>query len=264
MDLLLIIVFAQFLDVRETTQRETASLRNERLALTAQIERERSELAGIREALQSQHRLLQQRVDSARASRDEAIEKTESRLAEMETAMKMIGRWFDLEAPASDVVTSPVMQPSSPEAEVDPVASAIAKASDLGRAAPDAMVRFLIGHAELLKRAEIWTVHADDDGNIGIDAGAYRNSFRLEGKTQAARTAEVTDRLFASYKQFPEPKGLVILLISYAPQSVAGVYQPLIDAIPQTLERLRADTPQTRFEYTVLGPTPDPHEGSGG
>lgn len=257
MDLLLIIVFAQFLDVREATQRETASLASEREKLTYQVERERSELAGIREALQSQHKTLQRQLDAARASRDEAVQQTDTRVAQLDTAMNMIRRWFDLDD--RDITHMQAIESASPEVNEDPVASAIAKASQLGKADPDAVVRFLIGHAELLKRAEIWTVHAADIGSIEIEAGEHRQTFRLEARTQAARANEVADRLFAAYKQFPQPKGLVVLLVSYSPQSVAGVYQPLIDALPRTLERLRADTPETRFEYTVLGATPDPN-----
>ncbi|MCM2369032.1 hypothetical protein [Aporhodopirellula aestuarii] len=259
MDLLLIIVFAQFLDVREVSKQQTASLQSEREKLTFQIARERSELTGIREALQSQRKLLEKQRDEARAARDEAVNQTQSRLAEMEFAMQKISRWFSLDEQAIADVESQLVPNPSEETTVDPVSSAIAQASRLGQADPNAVIRFLIGHAELLKRAEIWTIHAADNGSINMLAGERRESFRLESRSQSARTSEVADRLFAAYKQLPQPKGLVILLVSYAPQSVAGVYQPLVDAMPQALERLRADTPETRFEYTVLGTTPDPN-----
>lgn len=269
MDLLLIIVFAQFLDVREASQHQTASLEAEREKLTYQIARERSELTGIREALQSQRRQLEQQRDQARAARDEAVSQTEMRLAEMNLAMNKLKQWFSLDEKAiagaesfrgADVSEETMVDPVSGEVvSNDPVSSAIARASRLGQADPDEVVRFLIGHAELLKRAEIWTVHATDNGSIVIMAGERRETFRLESRSQSQRTDEVADRLFAAYKQLPQPKGLVILLVSYSPQSVAGVYQPLVDALPHTLERLRADTPETRFEYTVLGPSPDPN-----
>ncbi|MFG0287586.1 MAG: hypothetical protein ACF8CQ_05415 [Rhodopirellula sp. JB044] len=270
MDLLLIIVFAQFLDVREATQRETASLESEREKLVYQIQRERSELAGIREALQSQHRELERQRDQARAARDEAVYQSEARLAEMNAAMSKLSRWLSLDAqteaapdtgsdasePTNETIAGPLSEESKSD---DPVATAIRQASRLGKADPDAVLRFLIGHAELLKRAEIWTVHASDNGGIVFMADDQRETFRLERRSQSDRTDEVADRLFASYKQLPQPKGLVVLLVSYSPQSVAGVYQPLVDALPRALERLRADTPETRFEYTVLGPTPEPN-----
>ena len=252
MDLLLIIVFAQFLEVRETAQQQSQTLQQEREKLTQQITRERSELAGIREAMQTQRRQLEQQRDQARASRDAALQQTDVQLTEVQTAMELIGDWFKLDEAAITRVESETKPPE------DPIEKAIARARQLSEARPDAVIRFLIGHAELLKRAEIWTVHATDTGSVEIMAGEQRESFRLEAKTQTARTSEVADRLFAAYKHFPQPKGLVILLISFHPQSVAGVYQPLIDAVPKTLERLRADTPETRFEYTVLGPTLDP------
>ncbi|TWU17945.1 hypothetical protein Poly21_00970 [Allorhodopirellula heiligendammensis] len=254
MDLLLIIVFAQFLDVRETSQRESTSLQAQREQLNFDIARQRSELAGIRDAMRSQQRELERQRDQARAARDQAVQRSDAKLAEMQGAMDLIGQWFTLDENAITRADSA----TGATALDDPIEAAVAQAQRLGQGSADAVIRFLIGHAELLKRAEIWTVHADENGNIAIEADQRSESFRLEAKTQAARTDEVTDRLFAAYKQFPQPKGLVILLVSFAPQSVAGVYQPLVDAIPKTLERLRADTPETRFEYTVLGATPDP------
>ncbi len=254
MDLLLIIVFAQFLDVRQTSQQEASSLERQREQLTFDIARQRSELAGIREAMQSQQRELERQRDQARAARDQAVERSDSRLAEMQTAMDLIGNWFKLDEDA----IAPVEPTTDTISADEPIERTVEQARRLGEGSPEAVIRFLIGHAELLKRAEIWTVHADGNGNIAIEADEVRESFRLEAKTQTARTDEVADRLFAAYKQFPQPKGLVILLVSFAPQSVAGVYQPLVDAIPKTLERFRADTPETRFEYTVLGATPDP------
>lgn len=254
MDLLLIIVFAQFLDVRQTSQQELTSLQTRREQLTLEMARERSELSGIREAMRSQQQDLQRQRDQARAARDQALERSSIQLAEMQTAMDLIGDWFTLDEQAI-TRTESTLEAIPPD---NPIERAVAQAKRLGHGSPDAVIRFLIGHAELLKRAEIWTVHADGNGNIAIEAEQQRDSFRLEARTQAERTDEVTDRLFAAYKQFPQPKGLVILLVSFAPQSVAGVYQPLIDAIPKTLERLRADTPVTRFEYTILGATADP------
>ncbi len=254
MDLLLIIVFAQFLDVRQASQQESTSLQTQREQLTLQIARERSELSGIREAMRSQQQELQRQRDRARAARDQALERSDAQLAEIQTAMDLIGDWFTLDGRAITGAES-TLESVSPD---NPINRAVAQAKRLGQGSPDAVIRFLIGHAELLKRAEIWTVHADGNGNIAIEADQRRDSFRLEANTQAGRTDEVTDRLFAAYKEFPQPKGLVILLVSFAPESVAGVYQPLIDAVPQTLERLRADTPETRFEYTVLGATADP------
>lgn len=252
MDLLLIIVFAQFLDVRETSQQQTVDLQKERQKLTAQIARERSELAGISNALRTQQRQLTNQRNQARADRDEVASQVDVRLSEMQTAMKMISEYFDVDESA---ITR--TKPADDE-QVDPVDQAVEKALKLSRSQPDAVIRFLIGHAELLKRAEIWTVHVDENRTIRIEAEGRNESFRLEARSQSERTAEVAERLFAAYKQFPQPKGLVVLLVSFDPQSVAGIYQPLIDAMPTTMERLRSDTPETRFEYTVLGSTPDP------
>lgn len=235
MDLLLIIVFAQFLDVRETSREQTESLRTEQALLDSQ-----------------RREWLAQR-DQARADRDMAIATRESMAGQVDRAIELLRSFFALDA--ADVSS---LGDSNEPSAADDRAAAIQTAGELSRADPASLIRFLISHGELLKRAEVWTLHAGDGGEIELIANNRKQSFRLESPTQTARTSEVADRLFAAHKQLPQPKGLVIVLVSYSPRSTAGVYQPLVDAIPATLERLRADRPGTRFEYTVLGTTPPP------
>src|SRR5690606_31463852 len=122
--------------------------------------------------------------------------------------------------------------------------------------------RFLIGHQELLKRAEIWNLHVGGNRKATLLVADQRIQFGLERQGQDARAKEFEDALFVAYKQLPQPKELVVIMASYAPDSIAGVYQPMIDALPLAIERMRADDPTIRFEYTVLGATesPDPTE----
>ena len=131
-------------------------------------------------------------------------------------------------------------------------------AAQLADAPPQTMARFLVSHAELLKRAEVWNLHAAAGGLIRLSAGQNAASFRLQLDDQRARTTEAAQALFTAYKQLPETKGLVIVLVSFDLRSRAGVYQPLIDAMPEAIRTMAADSPQSRFEYTVLGATPDP------
>lgn len=131
---------------------------------------------------------------------------------------------------------------------------------ELATAKPDEVARFFIGYDELLKRAEVWILHARDSGEIVVKFDHEIKRFRLEAGTQDQRAAEFADRFFAAYKQIRQPKGLVIILASYDMRSTAGVYQGVIDGLPRAADRLRADSPGTRFEFSVLGPTADPLE----
>lgn len=228
MDLLLIIVFAQFLDVRDTSRDQIYAADERR-----------------RQAIEQRSRLTDQ-LDRAAAARDAAIAErdaamaiAEINMAESDAALERLKRWLSFE-------------------DISQNAAAADASTEWAAADPEALVRFLVGYEELLKRAEIWTVHASSGGEITFSTSGQSTTFRLEESTQSDRTEEASGRLFAAYKRAPQPKGLVVILVSFDPRSVAGVYQPLVDAVPLTLQQLRTDNDATRFEYTVLGPTSAP------
>lgn len=231
-DLLLIIVFAQFLEVRTTVRDET-------LALQTHIA-----------AAQQQNELL--RIDQANARQQRQAERERTT-----KALRTVAGIFHLPAQQVDEYAR--------DADAD-VASDLRRvaerASELSTESPDTIIRFLIGHQELLKRAEIWNLHVGGNRKATLMVADQRIQFGLERQGQDARAKEFEDALFIAYKQLPQPKELVVILASYSPDSVAGVYQPMIDALPRAIERMRADDPTIRFEYTVLGATesPDPTE----
>ncbi|ELP30907.1 hypothetical protein [Rhodopirellula baltica] len=237
MDLLLIIVFAQFLEMRETSQEQTQEIEQERQALLDEQTMWRAER------------------DQAVADRNMALATQQANTQDVSRALEMLRGWLNLDAESSEQANLRSTADSG-----DVIARAIERSRQLASADPNTLIRFLVGHDELLKRAEVWTVHARETGDVVFDASGYTETFRLESRRQAQRTEEIADRLFAAYKQSPQPKGLIVVLVSYAPRSVAGVYQPLIDAMPATLERLRADTPTSRFEYTILGAAQAPEQ----
>ncbi len=224
-DLLLIIVFAQFMELRTT-------VRDESIALQKKVDIADQEAERLREVQTELRR--QQQAERERTMRA------------IETIAKMFaipGQQVQQYATGGDSDVASVLQQVTNQAE------------SLSAESPETVIRFLIGHQELLKRAEIWNLHVGGDRKVTLSVAHQHIDFRLERQGQDARTAEFEDALFAAYKQLPQPKELVVILASYSPDSVAGVYQPMIDAIPGAVERMRADDPTTRFEYTVLGAT---------
>jgi len=227
-DLLLIIVFAQFSEVRTTVRDETLALQRR-----------------IADANQQAQRL-----------RIEEISTRQQREAERERTMKAIrtiAGIFDL--------SNEQVQKFASDSDSDVVSDlrrVAERARVLSAESPETVIRFLIGHQELLKRAEIWNLHVGGDRKVTLMVADQRIQFGLERQGQDARVEEFEDALFAAFKQLPQPKELVIILASYSPNSVAGVYQAMIDGTPGAIERMRADDPTVRFEYTVLGATESP------
>ncbi|MEM6776407.1 MAG: hypothetical protein AAF670_02050 [Planctomycetota bacterium] len=253
LDLLLIIVFAQFLDVRQTSQDQAMTLARQSEKLTDRYARLSAELEGQRQALRQEQSSLRAARDAARADRDLALATAQMEAARLREATEQIQAALKLD---DETVAS--FGIAGGETSAQDIDSAVDAALRLSQADSATLLRFMVSHGELLKRADVWNVHASDRGEIRLMAGDQTQRIRLESVSQRERTDEVVERLFAAYKQLEQPDGLVVVLVSFSPRSVAGVYQPLVDAVPETLRRLRADLPETRFEYSVLGTTPDP------
>lgn len=249
MDLLLIIVFAQFLEFEQsrdeltTEARQAVDQRREQLA--DEYDARRGELESLRSELQRQNEAL-------RRERDAALTRAVASRRETELAVETIAGLLQVSPeafPASDASA----------AAREAVQTAVRRGEALRDTTAAELLRFLVGYDELLKRAEVWTLHVSDRGDIAVDNGNHEVSFRLESDDQASRTDEFVDRMMAAAQSFAEPKGLVVVLASYSPEAVAGNYQPMIDGLPLAIERLTVEAAgQSRFEAAVVGPLSDP------
>ncbi len=252
MDLLLIIVFAQYLDFhrssgasREETEQGIADARE---SFTHQLSLKTAEVDEIRDRLiRDNHQLRQQK--------DEAVVIAEEATRRRALTEQLLKKLLQVDANVVDTELSP------PES-IDTLREAEATAQEIQNSDGTKLLRFLAGYDELLKRAEVWTIHVSDRGDTELQPGndaAHAQSFRLEQTSQAGRAEEFVQQLRAAYSQIPQPKGLVVILVSYSPRSVAGDYQPVLDAMAQAIEWLGKDSGgRTRFEYAVIGAITDP------
>ena len=76
-----------------------------------------------------------------------------------------------------------------------------------------------------------------------------------------ARTAEeFADKLYAAYKSLPQPKSLVVIMLSWG-DARADVREAALRALPIVTERMRQNAGGfIRFEYAVLGFQPAPED----
>lgn len=243
LDLLLIVIFAQFMEVRDTTSRSEAARDAREAEMREQIELEAAEL---KEQLQLEHAAKLNDLQEQRRRYREALR---SILRQQEEAGKVLADAFDV--PEETVSRLLKLDPNS-SANVRRTAEELsATLQELQKASGRELLRMLISYSEMRKRCDIWEVHISDEDVIEFDNGTEVRSFR------AGREPEIEDRLFEAYKTFGEPRTLVILLFSYGDAS-AGVRQRTEDALPAAVARMRADSGGRHwFEFAVLGFSPD-------
>jgi hypothetical protein len=62
--------------------------------------------------------------------------------------------------------------------------------------------------------------------------------------------------MFERYRTLPQPKSLVIVVLSYG-NVRAAAYEAALTGLPTVIEKMQADAAgRTRFEYAVLGYDP--------
>lgn len=252
MDLLLIIVFAQYLEFhrssdasRIATETEIAETRQE---LQDAFQSQSDELSELRDRLMLENRQLRRERDDAELEAREALRRQDLTDTLVKELLKVDPDAIDREL--------------SPDSASETVESTQRRAESIRDANSTQLLRFLTGYDELLKRAEVWTLHVSDRGDTEMQPGKdslATQRFRLEQRTQSGRAEEFVLQMRAAYSQIPQPKGLVIILVSFSPRAIAGNYQPVLDAMPEVIDWLNKDSGgRTRFEYAVIGAISDP------
>ena len=239
LDLLLIVMFAQYLEVQTVAQQQTE-----------RIETERQTSATDMEALQHQLTDLQQQL-SQWEDRQRAVDKAEH--SDVEQLGRLFGELFRIPEATIQKISR---RRSQDEAGLSPaeIAALLKEFQSLATARGDQVVDHLLTFAEMKKRFDVWEVYLQENGALVITAGSHQK--RLQ--TGIIETPEqFSDEVFKQYKSFPQTKSVVLILVSYGDSRFSDRLA-VIKGLPVVAERMRIDSNGTaRFEYAVLGYRPE-------
>jgi hypothetical protein len=241
LDLLLIVFFAQHLEVRTVVRQES----NRRAAAQETLSAERDEalrqLAALKERLSAHDELNAERQALARDFR--------RMQAQRDLIGEMVVELFRVPESVVDAVVHErtAVAPGPTAEEMRRLKEQLRRLADERGAE---LVDHLLTFHELRKRCDLWEVYIQGDGQIVFSTGTQRHVLRAEEMDAFAA------RLFDAYKALPQPKSLVLILVSYGDARL-GVRQAVLDGLPTALDRIRADDEgRSRFDYAVLGYRP--------
>ena len=224
LDLLLIVIFAQFMEVQETVARTEAEIREESMR---QLAVERASLATHRQRYrQSFEHMVQQQV----------------------RAGNVLSEVFQLPNELVEDMLRPRTRGSHlTEQEEHELRAAFERFKNArGRE----IINKLVTYDELRKRSDVWEVYVAEDGHIQFGAGQEQREFRAES------IEDFEQKLFEAYKTLPQPKSLVVILFSYG-DAQGKVWQSAMDGLPGGVARMRQDREgRNWFEFTILGYNP--------
>lgn len=232
LDLLLIMIFSLYLEVRVREERKAEQAEARIATQEQELATERQALAAEREQLAAETAELEGRVEDV--------------VEQQRRAADLVAELFDVPQELIDEALEPLPAgaPPRPPEEAERLRQRFRELASLR--GPD-VIEHLLSYEELRKRADVWTLRIRANGEIALEAGGRTQSFR------AATPEEFASRLFDRYKTLPQPKGLVVLLVSYG-DARADVRQAVIDGLPEAVRLMREDQRgRTQFEYAVLG-----------
>lgn len=239
LDLLLIVMFALYLEMQTVAQQQTERVEAERQTTATDLESLQRQLAELQKQL-AQWEEKQRDVDRVEhASREQLGELFRELFRIPESTIQKIAQRRGLD-----------------EAGLSPAEIATLKKElqSLAASRGDQVVDHLLTFAEMKKRFDVWEVYLQENGALVVNAGSHQKRLQT-GAVESPE--EFSDELFKLYKSFPQTKSVVLILVSYGDSRLTH-RQAVINGLPVVAERMRADSNGVaRFEYAVLGYRPD-------
>lgn len=238
LDLLLIVIFAQYLEVETTAHQERRTLDESRRQVASELQSSRLKTA----ILESRITELELEASVAEAQ----LEERDRLLVQRHQLGTIVQHLFRIpESVLSNLMRQKNLAgPGSSTSDQSQLQSLL---KDLGNGTPERVVEHLLTFGEMRKRMDIWELYISSTGQFFLSAGGQQIEFRVE------TPAELRLRLYDTYKTLPETKSMVLILLSYGDVRFETI-QTFVDGMPETIDRIRLDVGnRARIEYAVLG-----------
>lgn len=238
-DMLLIVIFAQYMEVREqqsANASRSAAAVQERDQARAELER-------------AQTRLDEQQLQLQKSETD--LDRT---LEQQRILGELMVELFQVPQDEVTRILSPAQFPAGVQTPED-LARLRERFRQLSLQRAGQMIEHLLSYDEIRKRCDVWDLHVDAQGVATISAGMRSTRIRipLADNGDVDREQLVTD-LYAWYRSLPQPKSLVIILLTYDRSSRIYVTEAVRQVLPILVSRMQTDhSGRIRFEYADLG-----------
>ncbi len=251
LDMLLIVFFTQYLEMQTMVERERLAAADARASADTGSDALERRVAH----LDAENRKLVGEIAAAEKAQTE-IEGLRTRQQELEAALRDVSRQRDAAGAAAaemfrlpEAVVARFLSPARDAPGLSPEDAATLKKTlkALAENRAEETTRHLLTWAELRKRSDIWDVYLEPNGTTRFDTGERKTEFR-------AVTADAFARdLFERYKTSPQPKSMVIILVSWG-NTPARYREAAIEGVRRAADEMRQDSAgRSRFEYAVLG-----------
>ncbi|MCH2211852.1 MAG: hypothetical protein MK110_11150 [Fuerstiella sp.] len=239
LDLLLIVIFAQYMEVQQAAQSGESRIDDQ----MAQMEKEYRQR---RQELESTHASS---IKALEAGRRRDLEQLQSIIDQHQQAGIVLSETFDLPARMMDEVLR--LQVTGRSGDADRVFQAANHLKKLLNSRSSELFRFVVGYDEMRKHVSVWELHLLDNGQALFTDGAVAQRFSFESSDEFA------SQCFEASNAFEEPRPLTLILMTYA-DTQAGFRRSAVNGLPVAVQKLRDGAGGTRwYDYSLIGFRPD-------
>ena len=232
LDLLLIVIFAQYLDVGQRDR-----------ARADETERLSQDVAELNLRTQQQQASLDQAQQDARHARQSAEQlRRQTSLVAAAAAEALNVSPEELSAAMANAAEGTLSETERQDA--------IDRLREFSSQNEQSVVWQLLENAEMRKRVEIWRLHLRADGGVTFVAGDRTEDFRADAET--ITSGAFVDRLQQLSDRMPDAKGLVILALTYDERVYLSTLEPLREDLRAVVAKLSQNS-RSRFHFADLG-----------
>lgn len=267
LDLLLIVIFAQYMEVQQTSARA-----EQEIARRAEEQTEEAR-QGRREAERRLRELQEKRQDLRAQLEDQLADLTERMQRAIEQRKDLadfVARLFQIPKEVLDRALS--ANDRTPQ-EQEQIRKMVDELTEEHR---NKVIKHLITHQAMRKRVDVWTLFITEDGNAQLKVGdetkiirvrkprlpdeakrlaelPARERFLAIKKAEAEAAETFAEKLFSAYQSLPQPKSIVVLVVSWNEDLTRYYREPAREGLEATLRLFHAASDRTQFIPAVLG-----------
>jgi len=284
LDLLLIVIFAQYMEVRDTSQDAMDQSRVEKKLAEDEKKLVLGKLDSVRQQidlLKISSRQSQSRADEAQAEierlhqvlnrkQQDTADQLKLLAEQRDIAVTLASRLFQLPPRILEDAMQKLMQ-AQPDRSEEEFAKIKKDLGRLSQATNREVLLYFLQFAELRRWCEIWELHLNETGVARFSAGDSSESFIVRDASipvpqdakafeedQRKTTVNMENKFYSFYKRqrqsLTQAKSVVIVFVTYNSETPYLFRKPVIAGLREATNKMHRDSAgNVRFEYAVLG-----------
>ena len=267
LDLLLIVIFAQYLEVQFTSARAEQEIARRAAVQTAEAQKAQKNAEERLAKLLAERQTLHAQLQAELADLTEEMQRT---LNQRKDLADLVAGLFRIPKEVLDQALASGERTPEEQRQLREIVNQLAAEHQ------NDVIKHLITHQAMRKRVDVWTLFIETDGNAYLKVGDETKVFLVRDQStpiDAERMAQLSareqslamkraeaeaaeafaQRLFNAYQTLPQPKSIVVLVVSWDGELARYYREPARLGLDVAMRLFHTNNDRTQFIPAILG-----------